>query len=191
MIQDMTTETASKKLFTVDEFHRMSEVGILPENTRFELIRGEIIEMPLPKPPHAGRVTRLNELFTLKLHASVIVSVQNPFLIDLFSEAMPDLALLRRRVDFYQTAHPSPDDVLLLIEVSHTTVSYDSTVKARLYAECGVPEYWQLDVKKDALIVRNDPKDGEYHSIRILRRGETIALKKLPDVSFSIDEILG
>jgi Uma2 family endonuclease len=187
----MSTETVSKKLFTADEFERMYDVGILPEDGRFELIRGEIIEMPPPKPPHAGRVNRLTQVFSLKFGRSVIVSVQNAYLIDLYSEPMPDIALLKPRDDFYQTAHPGPGDALLLVEVSHTTASYDKNVKAPLYAESGVPEYWQLDVKKEILIVRTDPEDGEYQNVRIFRRGENITIGKLPAFSFSIDEILG
>jgi len=186
----MPTETIHKKLFTVDEFHRMGDAGILPENKRFELIRGEVIEMPTALPPHAGRVNRLNRLLTIKLGEAAIIGVQNPFPIDLHSEALPDVAVLKPIDDFYQTKHPCPEDVLLLVEVSHTTVSYDTNVKAPLYAEAGVTEYWQLDVRKGILIVRTEPADKEYRNVRIYRRGETITLQALP-FTFSIDEILG
>src|SRR5712671_910525 len=101
MICNMSTETVSKKLFTVDEFERMCEVGILPEDGRFELIRGEIIQMPTPMPPHAGRVDRLNHVFSSKLGALVIVRVQSPVAIDTHSEPMPDIALLKPKDDFY------------------------------------------------------------------------------------------
>ena len=187
----MPTETVHKKLFTVDEFHQLWDLGILPEDGRFELIRGEIIDMGKPKPPHSGGVNRLVTVFTSTLGRSVIVSVQNPFLIDLYSEPFPDLALLKPRQDFYANSHPGPEDVLLLVEVSHTTVSYDKNVKAPLYAECAAPEYWQLDVKKDVLIVRTDPQDGEYQNVRIYRRGESVTIQRLPGFSFPIDEILG
>lgn len=187
----MFTETVNKKLFTVDEFHRLAEVGILPEDGRFELIRGEIIDMGRAGPPHAGRVNRLVAVFTSAFGRAVIVSVQNPLAIDLYSEPLPDLALLKARANFYTDAHPGPDDVLLLVEVSHTTVSYDKNVKAPLYAECAVPEYWQLDVKRDVVIVRTDPLDGEYQNIQIFRRGETVTIQRSPGFSFLIDEILG
>jgi Uma2 family endonuclease len=191
MIQGMPTETVSKKLFTVDEFYRMGDAGILPEDHRFELIRGEIIEMPSPGPPHAGRVNRLIRLFTSRLGDSVIVSAQNPFLIDRYSLPQPDLALLKPRADFYQTEHPGPGDILLLIEISHTTFRYDAKIKAPLYAESSAIEYWQLDLKKDALVVRCDPQDGEYRSVRILRRGQTVAAQAFPHITFSVAEILG
>ena len=191
MIRDMSTETVCKKLFTADEFEQLYEVGILSEDGRFELIRGEILEMPTAQPPHAGSVDRLTYVFSMKLGGSVIVRVQNAFRIDRYSEPMPDLSLLKMRSDFYTKAHPGPEDVLLLVEVSHTTVGYDKTVKVPLYAESGAPEYWQLDVKKDVLIVRTEPQDGEYQNVRIFRRGESITIGKLPDFTFSLDEILG
>jgi Uma2 family endonuclease len=191
MIQDVITEQVTKKLFTVDEFQRMSDAGILPENGRFELIRGEIIEMPLPGSPHSSRVKRLNRLFTSRLGDSVIVSVQDPFIIDLYTDPFPDVALLRPRDDFYEAAHPGPEDVLLVVEVSHHSASYDKNVKAPLYAEAKVPEYWQVDVIKELVTVRTDPKENEYQTVRTFGRGETIRSGQLRDVAFSVDEILG
>ena len=187
----MSPEAINKKLFTVDEYHRMAEVGILPELGRFELICGEIIEMTTPGSPHSGRVNRLTYLFISTLGQSVMVSGQNPVTLNVQSEAMPDLALLKPRLDFYTTAHPSPEDVLLVVEVSDTTVRYDSTVKAALYAAAGIPEYWLVDVTKDVLVVRTDPAAGEYRNVHILHRGEALSPQKLPSTSFSIDEILG
>ena len=185
------TEIVTKKLFTVDEYHRMGDLGILPETGRFELIRGEIIEMPVPGSPHSGRVKRLNRLFTSKLGESVIVSIQDPVGIDLFSEPMPDAALLKSRADFYTESHPMPDDVLLIVEVSDSTVRYDSKVKASLYAEAGIPEYWILNVKKDVLVIHTQPADGTYCQIRVVQRGETVHLQKLPNIDFPVEEILG
>src|SRR5438046_1208794 len=101
MIRSMPIETVTKKLFTVDEFHRLWDVGILPEDGRFELIRGEIMQRGIPGPPHSGSVNRLVSVFTSKLGRSVVVSVQNPFDIDRYSEPFPDLALLKPRDDFY------------------------------------------------------------------------------------------
>ena len=187
----MSTEAINKKLFTVDEYHRMAEVGILPETRRFELVRGEIIEMTIPGSAHSGRVNRLTHLFVSRLGQVVIVSGQNPVRLEAQSEPMPDLALLRPRPDFYTNSHPSPEDVLLVVEVSDTTVKYDSTIKASLYAAAGVPEYWLLDVNKDVLVVRVDPAAGEYRSVQILHRGETVAPVKVPTTSFIVDQILG
>lgn len=187
----MSTETVSKKLFTLDEYHRMEEAGILPETGRFELIRGEIIEIAMPGSAHSGRVNRLNRLFTSKLGDSVVVSVQNPVALGLFSEPLPDLTLLRPRPDFYTECHPGPEDILLAVEVSDTTLKYDSGIKAALYAEFGIPEYWVLDVIQDVLIVQTSPSDRQYLRTAVLRRGETLCPQKLPATVFSTDEILG
>ena len=187
----MSIETITKKLFTVDEYHRMFDAGILSPDHRFQLIRGEIIEMPVPKSQHSGRVNRLNRLFTSRLGESVIVSVQNPVWLDELSEPVPDLVLLRPRADFYTDLSPSPEDVFLLVEISHTTVQYDTKIKAPLYAEAGIPEYWLLNINQDALEVRTHPADGKYTSLTVFRRGQTISPQKLPATTFSIDEILG
>jgi Uma2 family endonuclease len=187
----MSTETINKKLFTVDDLYRMADVGILPEDGRFELIRGEIIEMPRPGSPHAGRVKRLNHLFTSRLGEAAIVSVQDPVLLDRHSAPSPDLALLKPRTDFYTEAHPAPGDVLLMVEVADTSVWYDTKVKADLYAEFKIPEYWLLDISKDIVIVRTGPADGEYRNVEIKKRGETIQPRSLPNTPFLVDEILG
>ena len=193
IIEGMSTDTEiiTRKLFTVDEYHRMGDLGILPETGRFELIRGEIIEMPVPGSRHAGRVKRLNRLFTSRLGESVIVSIQDPVGIDLFSEPVPDAALLKPRADFYTESHPMPGDVLLIVEVSDSTAKYDSTVKASLYAEAGIPEYWILNVKQDVLVIHSEPADGTYRQVRVAHREDTVSLQKLPNISFPVEEILG
>jgi Uma2 family endonuclease len=98
--------------------------------------------------------------------------------------------LLKSRPDFYTDSHPTRDDILLIVEVSDSTVNYDRKVKGPLYAETGIPEYWQLNVKEDVLVVHTKPVDGQYEFVRIFRHGETISLQKIPTITFSIDEIL-
>jgi Uma2 family endonuclease len=187
----MSTETINKKLFTVDDLYRMADAGILPEDGRFELIRGEIIELPRPGSPHAGRVKRLIHLFTSRLAEAAILSVQDPVLLDRYSAPFPDLALLKPRADFYTEAHPTPGDVLLMVEVADAPVWYDTKVKAGLYAEFEIPEYWLLDINKDIVVVRTHPADGEYRKVEIKQRGETIQPCSFPNTPFLVDEILG
>jgi len=187
----MPTETITRKRFTVDEYHRMSDIGLFPEDKRFELIRGEILEMPGAKPPHSGRVNRLNHLFMNRLGDSVIVSVQNPSSIDDYSEPVPDVSLLKPRLDFYTKNHPLPEDVLLVIEISHTTLRFDTRIKGPLYAEAGIPEYWILNIPQNVLEVRTDPVNGRYTRLQTLKLGELITPRAFPQVSFRIDEILG
>ena len=191
MISDMSTGTIPKKLFTADDYYRMWEVGILPEDGRFELIRGEIIEMPLPGRPHRSRVDRLNQLFCLALGKSAIVRVQNAVPLDRYSVPVPDLTLLKPRADFYEASDAAPEDIFLIVEVSDTTVWYDTNVKAPLYASAGIGEYWQLDVQKRVLIVCTEPSEGEYRNVRTLHPDDTIRPQRLPDVAFRIDEMIG
>jgi Uma2 family endonuclease len=187
----MATEAVVKKLFTVDEYYRMWDAGILPENKRFELIRGEIVEMPPPKSPHSGRVYRLSSLFTARFGDSIIVGVQSPTHIDDMSEPIPDVALLKSRSDFYTESHPTPADIYLLIEVSHTTLRFDTKVKALLYAEAGICEYWILNIPKNVLEVRSEPVDGGYTRHEILKPGQTASPRAFPGISFKVEEILG
>src|SRR5438552_12601784 len=187
----MPTGTISKKLFTVDEFYRMSDAGILPHDGRFELIRGEIIEMPLPGSPHAGRVKRLNYLFISRLQETAIVAIQDPVFLDIHSMPLPDVALLKPRADFYTEAHPSPSDILLLVEVADTSVWYATKIKAPLYAEFSIPEYWLLDIQKDIVVVHTEPAAGEYRQVEARHRGQALQPGKLPAVIFAVEEILG
>ena len=113
----MSTETINKKLFMVDEFNRMADAGILPEDGRFKLIRGEIVEMRVPGSPHGGRVKRPNHLFSSRLGGVVIVGVQDPLRRNLYSQPLPDSVLLRPRAAFYTESHPAPGDALLVVEV--------------------------------------------------------------------------
>jgi Uma2 family endonuclease len=187
----MATETVLKKLFTVDEYHRMWDAGIFPYHKRYELIRGEIIEMPPPKPPHSGRVNRLNHLFMTRLRDSALVAVQNPSSIDDMSEPVPDILLLKPRADFYSERHPVPADILLAIEVSNTTLRFDTKVKAPLYAEAGICEYWILNIPKNVLEVRSDPVNGVYTRHEILKYGQSVSAGAFPEVSFRVEDILG
>lgn len=187
----MATLAINRKLFTVDEYHRMADAGILPADRRFELVRGEIIEMTIPKSPHSSSVNRLTYLFVTRFGSAAVVSPQNPLPIDLHSEPVPDLVLLEPKADFYRASHPTPADVLLVIEVSDTTLTYDTRVKASMYAEAGVPEYWILDVNRERLVVHADPVGREYRSRRLLGRDDSVQLVKVPAAEFSVTDILG
>src|SRR3982751_4315477 len=122
-----------KHYFNVDEFYLMARGGVFSEDARVELIEGEVIEMSPIGSRHAGCVDRLNALLN-RSGQNVIVRVQSPIRIDDFSEPEPDIALLKPRADFYSNSHPTPADVLLIIEVAETSVEYDRGVKLPLYA---------------------------------------------------------
>ena len=131
-----------RRLFTVDEYHRMAEAGVFGPEERVELIEGEILEMSPIGPRHAGCVINANRLFVTRLGDRAVVSPQNPVVIRPRSEPQPDLLLLRPRAVSYSREHPNPEDVLLAVEVADTTVRFDRLVKARLYSRAAIPEFW-------------------------------------------------
>ena len=178
--------------FTVDEYHRMGEVGIFLEDDRVELLAGEIVEMSPIGPLHAGTVDRLTALFLSRLGGEVIVRVQNPLLLRAEdSEPQPDVTLLRPRPDFYTRSHPEAQDVYLVIEVADTSVEADRDVKFPIYARAGVPEAWLLDVTTERLEVYRHPTPDGYQDIHSLQRGESVAPPAFPDLALTVDALLG
>jgi len=180
-----------RRIFSVDEYHRMSEAGILSEDDRVELIEGEIIKISPIGSRHAACVNRLNFLLNRKAGQAAIVSIQNPIRLHDYSEPEPDIALLQSRDDFYSEAHPGPKDVLLIIEVSDTSIEYDRTVKLPLYARAGIPEVWLANLLKDSVEAFSQPLNGVYREFREAVRGEVLTPARIPDVIVTVDEILG
>ena len=121
--------------FTTTEYDRMAEAGVLGEDDRVELIEGEILEMSPMGRRHAACVDRLTRLLVRGVGDAAIVRVQNPIVLSDHNEPQPDLALLRPRVDFYTAEHPGPEDALLVVEVSDSSVEYDRQIKVPLYAQ--------------------------------------------------------
>lgn len=184
------TEIISRKLFTVEEFQRICEAGIFHPDSRHELIRGEIIEVPRATRRHSGRVNKLNRVFTSKLGETVIVCIQNGMFIDEMSEPQPDVVIAKPLPELFGPFEPDPGDLLLLVEISDTSLRYDTRIKAPLYAQGGIPEYWILNIPDDVLEVRSDPAGGEYRRSEIYKRGQTITAQMLPGITFTIDELL-
>lgn len=177
--------------FTVEEYRRMGETGIFTEDDRVELIDGEILHMAAIGSPHGGCVSRINRLFVLATGKRAVVSVQNPVRLGPHSEPQPDLALLRPRDDFYARAHPGPDEVWLVVEVADTTLGFDREVKIPLYARAGIREVWIVDLAGEAVEVYRRPSADGYTDVRRQTRGQRLTCEAYPDLSVSVDEILG
>ena len=180
-----------RRKFTVKQYHQMAQAGILTEDDRVELIRGEIVEMSPVGRRHAACVKRLNALFNQRLAQAVIVGVQDPVELDDNSEPQPDLSLLRRRADFYEAGHPQVSDILLLVEVADTTVESDREVKIPLYASSGIAEVWLVDINEECLEVYRQPSPNGYKVIQKYYRGQNLTIQAFSDVSFTVDEVLG
>lgn len=178
-------------VFSVDEYHRMAEAGILSEDDRVELIEGEIFKMSPIGSLHAACVKRLNALLNRRAGHEAIVSVQDPIRLDDYSEPEPDIALLKPRADFYAQSLPTADDVLLIIEVSDTSINYDRDVKLPLYARVGIPEVWLANLPEDRVEAYSQPVSGIYQKVRYAERGESLSPERIPNLMLSVDEILG
>ncbi len=180
-----------KHYFNVHEYHRMAEVGLLSEDSRVELIEGEIIEMSPIGSTHGGTVKRSSTFLNRKLGDVVIVSVQDPIRLNDFSEPQPDLALLKPRKDFYSNSHPAPEDVLVVIEVADTSVNYDRNVKLPLYARARIPEAWLMVLRKEVIEVHSQPKNGKYQKVQRMKRGKTLTSPTIPGLSCRVADLLG
>ncbi|MGH8531321.1 MAG: Uma2 family endonuclease [Gammaproteobacteria bacterium] len=166
---------------TADDYHRMGEAGIFAEEDRVELIEGEIIEMAPIGCSHSGVVLQLSEMLKDAVGRKALVSVQNPIAIGPHSEPQPDIALLKRREDFYKSAHPHPADVLLIIEVADTSLAYDRDVKLPLYARHGIPEVWIVDLENRCLQVFTGAAETGYQQTQTLAEPAVRTLRALPD----------
>jgi hypothetical protein len=182
----------TRRRFTVDEYHRMAEAGILSEDSRVELLDGEIVEMAPIGGRHAATVRRLNTLFAPAAAAGVvIVDVQDPIRLGSYSEPQPDIMLLPRRPDLLAPSIPGPGDALLVVEVVDSTAAYDRTVKLPLYAQAGVAVVWLVDLQKNVVEVYESPEDDAYQNVRVARAGDTLPIRGVPDLSISVEAVLG
>jgi Uma2 family endonuclease len=186
-----TDVEVTRRRFTLDEYHRMVQAGILNEDDRVELIRGEIVQMAPIGRDHASCVARLNHLLLGRLHGRVVLWPQNPLVILPDSEPQPDIILLGWRDDFYRRALPGPADVALLIEVAASSLDYDRRLKGPLYAEAGVRDYWIVDLEGDAIEVRRDPTRAGFQRTERVLRGGTLTPLAFPDVTLAAADILG
>jgi Uma2 family endonuclease len=167
----------------------MMEAGILSESDHVELIDGEVIEMSPIGSRHAACVDRLNR-FLNKLD-DVIVRVQNPIRLDDFSEPQPDISLLRMNADFYAHGHPTPLDVLVVVEVADSSTEFDRAVKLPLYAEALIPEFWLVNLPDERIEAFSHPSNGVYQKSQELKRGDKLTSTTIPGLSLSVDAILG
>jgi Uma2 family endonuclease len=163
----------------------MAEAGIFPPDARVELIEGELLTMAPIGHPHAWAVAALNDSITRSpLGQLTFVWPQLPVVLSEFSEPQPDILLVRRPESRYRVAKPRPDDVVLLIEVSDSTLPFDRQRKMPLYARHGIFECWILNVPDRRLEVYRRPQTGVYLEVRELQPGTPVRLAAFPDIEF-------
>lgn len=186
------TTVATKWRFSAKEFFKMANAGVFDEDDRAELVDGEIFDMAAIGSHHAGCVISLTRAFTQNAGNRIFVSVQNPVQLDVLSVFQPDLAILLPREDFYTESHPTPKDVLLIIEVSDSSVDYDRNVKIPRYAQAGVLEVWQVNLMYGLVDTFSDldPENARYRSMNRFSPGQRIVPSQLPDVTLEVSDIL-
>jgi Uma2 family endonuclease len=154
----------------------MHAAGILTEDDRVELLDGEIVAMSPIGPLHAAIVNRLTQLLNRQLPADIILSIQNPVQLDDYNQPQPDLLLLHHRADFYASAHPVADDVVLLVEVSDSSANFDRDAKLPRYAQAGIGEVWLADVAALTVEQYREPRNGRYRIKVIFEYDDTLTL---------------
>jgi Uma2 family endonuclease len=177
--------------FTVDEYYRMAQIGVLAEDARVELIEGEIIDMAPIGSWHCGTVGWLTELFMLGVRQHTNVWTQGVVRLSPFSEPQPDVMLLKRREDFYRHAHPGAAETLLVVEVSDSSLRSDQMVKIPLFAHFGVPEVWIVDGVHETVHFYRAPSGGEYTEVSSTDQPGVVALASLPDVKVDLTDLFG
>lgn len=175
---------------TVTEYQQMGAMGLFAPDERVELLEGEIYTMPPIHAPHASGVTRLTRLLYRILGDSFTISAQNPIQLTENSAPQPDLMVARWRDDAYALAHPTPADVLLLIEVADSTVKSDRSYKIPLYAGAGIPEAWLVNLPARRVEIFAEPVNGVYQLAHVFQLGDIAQSHTLPEIQFRVSDIL-
>jgi Uma2 family endonuclease len=178
------------KHWTVHDYYRMSDLGILDSSERTELIAGQIVLMTAKGTPHVITLQLLATNIQEQLGKSALIRTQDPIRLDNFSEPEPDLAIVTGTILDYAEHHPVPEDIYLVIEVADSTLKQDCEVKAKLYARSNIPEYWVVDIKNRQVRIFRDPTPTGYGSQLILTETHSVSPLAFPEIVLSIASIL-
>jgi len=190
MQAENTEDYLPERPITVAEYHRMGELGVIKPDDRVELLDGVLIPMPPIGPEHGYSVRRLNTNFQRRFGDRASISVQGPITLDDWSEPQPDVMLNSLPEERYAVANPTVNDSLLVVEVSVTSLADDRGKKLRAYAQCGVREYWLVDVVHERIEVYREPRGKRFESKRVAGRGDSVAPLAFPDDAIPVDDIL-
>jgi Uma2 family endonuclease len=180
--------TVHYRHFTVDEFARMIDAGIIGPEERLELLDGGFICMAAIGVRHFRAVTALCELLWEKARSTALISVQSPIQLNDESAPQPDIAVLRRR-EYESLA--TPEDVFFLVEVADSSRTYDRDVKFPYYAAAGISEAWLVDLIANVIERHSDPREGRYCQIFVAGISDTISSTVLPDLAFPVTAVIG
>ncbi|HEV2443100.1 MAG TPA: Uma2 family endonuclease [Steroidobacteraceae bacterium] len=182
--------TPPPRPITVDEYYDMDRTGLLEPDARVELIEGEVVHMPPIGSRHGSITEFLDHLLDRAVADRARVRCQLPVRLDNLSEPVPDVAIVKSRADRYALSHPTAADVLLIVEISNSTLRYDIDVKVPLYARHGIPEVWIVDLKNNQLRTYRSPSDGHYRDTASIARPGKTSVPGVPDVTVDLSELL-
>ena len=177
-------------LFTVQDYHRMIESGILDEDDRVELLAGQIVKMASKGTAHGAAVKRTEKLLENRLGNKVLVRLQDPVELNDNSEPEPDISVVIPDPFYYEDHHPTPSEIYLIIEIADTTLRKDCGTKATIYAQSGITDYWVLNVNDRQLHVFREPSQEGYQSKLILGEDASISPLHFPDTFFMVRDML-
>lgn len=186
--EDSFMTTTDLRLWTVDEYHRMIETGILTTEDKVELLEGRIIQMSAQRPPHAATTQRIDQYFQNLLRGQADIRSQLPITLST-SEPEPDIAVVRIDSGGYADHHPAPDEILLLIEVAHTTLVTEREEKALIYARANIADYWILDIVGRRVYIFRNPSNDGYQSTTVLNQDAAIKPLAFPEIEISFSEL--
>jgi Uma2 family endonuclease len=190
MIAAMQPDLVRRHRLTVEEYFRMAEVGLLAPEARVELIEGEIIDMAPTGHRHTSVVSGLHDLFARELASHALVWDQGTLRLSASSAPQPDLVLLKHRKDKYRRSPPLPGDVLLIVEVSESSLRHDQKVKVPLYARHNIPEVWVVDVAAPRIHFFHTLEAGRYTHISSTMAPRPVALQSLAGLNVDLTGLL-
>ena len=180
-----------RKRWTRSECAALEAMGVFDQQN-LELIEGELIDKMGKNRPHVDQLARL---FAWLIQVFGVGFVNSEAPIDVApednptNEPQPDLFVLRPDYSAFRSGTPQPQDLRLVVEVADTTLAFDRTVKAGLYARAGIVEYWILDIPGRRLVVHRDPQAGKYRSIVAFSEHESVAPLSAPDSPFRVADV--
>ena len=189
IIPDIVANGVKPRLITVSEYDRMIEAGIYTENDRIELLNGEIVEIMPKGPKHTSANSKIVRFFIRLFNEEVIVRSQDPIRLDDFSEPEPDVVLANWDAKEYSENHPTPNDILLVMEISDTTLGYDRDSKAIAYSRSGIQQYLLLNLKNETLEDYREPNADGYGAKRTYRSGDVFNLVAFPEIEIKFDNL--
>lgn len=178
------------RLFTVEEYYCMGNAGIFNGDGQIELFEGSIYKLSPKSPLHSATVGSAAQHLTEQVAGKCLVRQQEPVRFDKHSEPEPDISLVKSRDDRYSKAHPTPEDCLLLVEVSLSTLNHDRERKGNAYAAAGVAQYLILNLSKRELEDHREPSPEGYRFTRVLRADERFNLVAFPEIEITVGDLL-